>query len=343
MRNRSKWLVLLAAAASLSLVAAACGSDDDGGETGTTGGATGGAVSGSLNISGSSTVEPITSLNAEKFQSANPDVQIAVDGPGTSDGFELFCNGETDIQDASRAISEDEVTACKDGGVEYIELAIAQDALTVVGNPDNPLDCLAVGDLYALFGPESQGIDTWSAADDLATEVGGNASLPDLPLTIVAPGEESGTYGSFIDLVTKPIAEERGVDPDDVLRPDYQISADDNVIIENAEGTEGGLGFVGYAYAQNAGANVKEFQVDGGDGCVEPSADNVNNGTYAISRLLYIYVNKEKLASNPAVRPFVDFYLSDEGLASVTDVQYIALPADILATTQSTWSSESGA
>lgn len=341
MRNRRKWLVMLAAVASLSLVAAACG-DDDGGETGSTGG-TGGTVTGSLNISGSSTVEPITSLNAEKFQSEHPDVQIAVDGPGTSDGFELFCNGETDIQDASRAIDEDEVAACREAGVDYIELAIAQDALTVVGNPANPLDCLAVGDLYALFGPESQGFETWSDANDLATEVGGNGGLPDLPLTIVAPGEESGTYGSFIDLVTKPIAEERGVDPDDVLRPDYQISADDNVIIENAEGTEGGLGFVGYSYAQLAGGNVKEFQVDGGDGCVEPSAENVNNGTYAISRLLYIYVNKEKLASNPALEPFVDFYLSDEGLASVTDVQYIALPEDILATTQATWSSETGA
>jgi phosphate transport system substrate-binding protein len=343
MRNRRKWLTILAALAALSLVAAACG-DDDGDATGVTGGATGGGeVTGSLNVSGSSTVEPITSLVAEKFQSANPEVEIAVDGPGTSDGFELFCNGETDIQDASRAISEDEVAACQEGGVEYIELAVAQDALTVVGNPANPLDCLALGDLYALLGPESQGIENWADANALATEVGGNGGLPDLPLTIVAPGEESGTYGSFIDLVTSSIAEERGIDPDDVLRPDYQISADDNVIIENAEGTEGGLGFVGYSYAQLAGGNVKEFQVDGGDGCVEPSADNVNSGTYAISRLLYIYVNKEKLTSNPAVRPFVDFYLSDEGLASVTDVQYIALPEDILSTTRSTWSSESKA
>ena len=343
MGKRRKWALVLAAVSALSLVAAACGGgDEDGSGTDSTGGATG-ELTGSLNISGSSTVEPITSLNAEKFQSANPGVEIAVDGPGTSDGFELFCNGETDVQDASRAIDEDEVAACKEGGVEYIELAIAQDALTVVGNPANPLDCLALGDLYALFGPESQGIDTWSAANDLATKVGGNGGLPDLPLTIVAPGEESGTYGSFIDLVTSSIAEERGINPDDVLRPDYQISADDNVIIENAEGTEGGLGFVGYSYAQQAGGEVTEFQVEGGDGCVAPSAENVNNGTYAISRLLYIYVNKEKLESNPAVRPFVDFYLSDDGLASVTDVQYIALPDDILATTQSTWSSESGA
>lgn len=341
MRNARKLGGVLAGLLVLSLIAAACGGDDDNpGDSGATGG---GDLTGSLNISGSSTVEPITSLVGEKFQSTNTGVEIAVDGPGTSDGFELFCNGETDIQDASRAIDDEEKTACESNGVTYIELAIAQDALTVVGNPANPLECLSVGDLYALFGPESQGFKNWSDANDLAVEVGGTGNLPDMSLTIVAPGEESGTYGSFIDLVTKPIAGERGVDPDDALRPDYQISADDNVIIENAEGTEGALGFVGYSYAQNAGGDVKEFTVDGGDGCVEPSAENVNNGTYPISRLLYLYVNTEKLSSNPAIEPFVDFYLSDEGIASVTEVQYIALPADDLEATRSIWDTEAGA
>jgi phosphate transport system substrate-binding protein len=344
MRKSRKWLVLVAAVGALALVSAACSKDDNGGGGGGTTGDTGGSsVTGSLNISGSSTVEPISSLNAEKFQSANPDVQVAVDGPGTTDGFALFCKGETDISDASRVISDDEKAACSSGGVDYIELAIGQDALTVVGNPSNPVDCLSTGDLYALLGPESQGINNWADANDLATQVGGKGGLPDLPLTIVAPGEESGTYGSFIDLVTKPIADAQGVDPDDVLRPDYQISADDNVIIQNAEDTPGGLGFVGFSYAQEAGANVKELQVDSGSGCVAPSAETVNDNTYPISRLLYIYVSKEAFASNPAVKPFVDFYLSDEGIASVTDVKYIALPDDQLAATRSTWSSESAA
>jgi phosphate transport system substrate-binding protein len=103
------------------------------------------------------------------------------------------------------------------------------------------------------------------------------------------------------------------------------------------------LGFVGYSYAQEAGANVKEFQVDGGSGCVAPSAETVNDNTYPISRLLYIYVSKEALASNPAVKPFVDFYLSDQGVASVTDVKYIALPDATLAASRSTWTSESAA
>jgi phosphate transport system substrate-binding protein len=344
MRNRRKWLTILAALAALSLVAAACG-DDDGDTTGTTG-ATGETteVTGSLNISGSSTVEPITSLVAEQFQGLNPGVTVAVDGPGTSDGFELFCNGETDISDASRPIEEEEVTACSENGIEPIEIEVALDALTVIGHTGNPVECMNNGDLYALFGPESEGIDTWSAADSLAAEVGGTGGFPDQALTIVAPGEESGTYGSFIDLSgIEDIALEQGVPEDEAatLRPDYQISADDNVIVDNAAGTEGGLGFVGFSFAINAGDEVKLFQVDGGDGCVTPSPDTVIDGTYSLARSLYIYVNANKIAENPALAPFVDYYLSDEGIASVTAVQYVALPADRLEAARAAWESAS--
>ena len=347
MRNRRKWLTILAALAALSLVAAACGDDDgDGDTTGTTGatGETTTDLTGSLNISGSSTVEPITSLVAEQFQGLNPGVTVAVDGPGTSDGFELFCNGETDISDASRPIEEEEITACADNGIEPIEIEVALDALTVIGHTGNPVECMNNGDLYALFGPESEGIDNWSAADSLAAEVGGTGGFPDQALTIVAPGEESGTYGSFIDLSgIEDIALEQGVPEDEAatLRPDYQISADDNVIVDNAAGTEGGLGFVGFSFAINAGDSVKLFQVDGGDGCVAPGEDTVIDGTYPLARSLYIYVNPNKIAENPALAPFVDYYLSDEGIASVTAVQYVALPADRLEAARAAWESAS--
>jgi len=325
---------LVALIAALSIVAAACGDDADDGGSGN-----GGEVTGSLNISGSSTVEPITSLVAEKFQSENTGVQIAVDGPGTSDGFELFCNGETDISDASRAISEEEVAACEANGITPIEIEVGLDALTVIGNPASPIDCMNFGDLYALFGPESEGFANWTDANAVAGEVGGNGGFPDLPLTIVAPGEESGTYGSFIEIALEDIMEERGQDTN--LRPDYQISADDNVIVDNSGGTEGGLGFVGFSFAINAGDAVKLFDVDGGDGCVSPSEDNVINGTYPISRSLYIYVNPNKITENPAVAPFIDYYLSDEGIASVTEVQYVALPTDRLDAARSAWDSAS--
>ena len=335
MRRLRKHAGIVAGLLALTLVAAACGGDDEGSDD--DGGNPTEEVSGSLNISGSSTVEPVTSLVAEKFQGINPGVEVAVDGPGTSDGFELFCNGETDISDASRPIEQEEIDACAANDIEPIEIEVALDALSVVGNPASSVTCLSFGDLYALFGPESEGIDTWAAADDLATEVGGNGGLPDEALTIVAPGEESGTYGSFIEIALEAIMEER--EQDTVLRPDYQASADDNVIIDNAAGTAGGLGFVGFAFAANAGDTVKSFEVDGGGGCTVASEENVLNGTYPISRSLFIYVNPNKLTENPAVEPFVDYYLSDEGIASAVEVQYFALPADRLEASRMAWES----
>ena len=336
MGKRRTWLVLVAVLSTLSLVSAACGGDEGGGGTGP-------EITGSLNISGSSTVEPITSLVAEKFITQNNGVEVAVDGPGTSDGFELFCNGETDISDASRPIEQEEIDACAANGIEPIEIEVGLDALSVIGNPANPVECLNFGDLYALFGPQSEGIDTWNAADSLASEVGGTGSFPDLPLTIVAPGEESGTYGSFIDLTgIEDIAIEQGVPEEEAaaLRT-YQISADDNVIVDNAAGTEGGLGFVGFAFAENAGDSVKEIQVDGGEGCVGPSPEAVIDGSYPLARSLYIYVNPTKLEENAALGPFVDFYLSDEGIASVEEVQYVPLPADRLDAARSAWETAS--
>lgn len=334
MLKGKRWARMLIGLVALTMVAAACGDD---GNTGNGNGDGGNEVTGSLNISGSSTVEPITSLVAEKFQSENSGVEIAVAGPGTSDGFELFCNGETDVQDASRAIDEEEVAACEESGISYVELEVAFDALSVIGNPENSIECLSFGDLYALFGPESTGFGTWADANDLAAEVGGNGGFPDQPLTIVAPGAESGTFGSFIDLAIGDIAGER--EQEETLRTDYQSSGDDNVIIDNAAGNASGLGFVGFSYAENAGESIKEFEIDGGDGCVPPSPETVIDTSYPLGRSLYIYVNQEKLSSNPALQPFVDFYLSDEGIASVEEVQYIPLPSDRLEETRSAWGS----
>ncbi len=199
----------------LALIAAACGSDS--GDPGATGASGSEDLSGSITISGSSTVEPISSVVAEIFNESSPNVSITVDGPGTGDGFELFCNGETDISDASRPIDDDEVALCEENGIAYTELEVALDGLTVMTNPDNTgVTCLNDGDLYALFGPESDGIDTWDGADALAAEVGGNGGFPDAPLEITAPGEESGTYDAFIELSGIPdIAEAQGVPEDE--------------------------------------------------------------------------------------------------------------------------------
>ena len=348
MRNRRNWLMILAAVASLSLVAAACGDDDGDGETGTTGGATGTtALEGTITISGSSTVQPITSLVAELFnEDVSDSVAFTVDGPGTSDGFVLFCDGETDIQDASRPIEQEEIDACSANGVEYIELAVAFDGITVMTNPANgDVTCLNNGDLYALFGPESDGIDTWDGADSLAKKVGGTDGFPSAPLEITAPGEESGTYDAFIDLSgIEDIALEQGVPEDEAaaLRTDYQASPDDNVIISAMEGSDSPLGFVGFAFAEGAAEQVKILEVDGGDGCVAPSRDTIADGSYPLSRTLYIYVNKGKLAESPALQAFVDYYLTDTGLVeAVTGTGYVELPADQIEATRTTWEAES--
>jgi phosphate transport system substrate-binding protein len=346
MGKRRKGLAVLAAVAALALVGAACG-DDDGSQTGTNGGATAQNLSGTITISGSSTVQPITSLVAELFrEDVSSDVGISVDGPGTSDGFVLFCDGETDIQDASRPIEEEEVRACEQNGVEYVELAVAFDGITVMTNPANAdVSCLNDGDLYALFGPESNGIDTWDGADSLADEVGGTDGFPSAPLEITAPGEESGTYDAFIELSgIEDIALEQGVPENEAaaLRTDYQSSPDDNVIISSMEGSDSPLGFVGFAFAESAGDQVKILQVDGGDGCVEPTRDTIADASYPLSRTLYIYVNKAKISETPAVKAFVDYYMTDTGVVTaVQQTGYVDLPTDQIEASRSTWESES--
>jgi len=336
-QNARRHLRTIVAAATLAIVAAACGSDTS--NAGSSGGV---GLTGSIKVSGSSTVEPISSLVAETFHQDNPNVEIGVDGPGTGDGFALFCQGETDISDASRLIADDEKKTCADAGIEYIQLEIAFDGITVMTNSANDaVACLSKGDLYALFGPESEGFSTWSDANDLATKVGGKGGFPDLPLQITAPGEESGTYDAFIELAgIEDAALANGVPEADAdsLRSDYTASANDNVIIQAMEGSDSALGFVGFAYAQDAGDQIREIQIDGGGGCVVPSAETIADASYPLSRSLYIYVNKAKLASSEALKAFVDLYLSDTGLnESVSTVGYVPLPADRVEATRSAW------
>ena len=328
-----------AIALSVALVAAACGSDDD--DSG--GGSSSGDVSGSVNISGSSTVEPISSLVAEEFSGENEGVDIAVDGPGTGDGFELFCEGQTDIPDASRPIEPEEAKICKQNGIEYTELAIGFDGITVLTNPNNDsVECLSFADLYALIGPESEGFENWSDAQDLASQLGSSTEFPDEQLDLTGPGAESGTYDSFIEIALTDIAEAQGL-PENKLettRPDYASSADDNTIISNIEASDTSLGWVGFAFAENAGDSVKEVAVSaepGGD-CVEPSAETIADGSYPLARTLYIYVNKAKAADNQAVSAYVDFYLSDLN-TWVEETGYVPLPEDQASETMSTWES----
>ncbi|HEX2222404.1 MAG TPA: substrate-binding domain-containing protein [Candidatus Limnocylindria bacterium] len=311
----------------------------------------GAEVAGEIFVSGSSTVEPITSRVAELFAEQTPGFSYTVEGPGTGDGFELFCNGETDISDASRAIDEEEAQACADSGVEYVELRVAYDGLSVITSAANDgISCLSFLDLYALLGPESEGFESWSDANQLASELESelgdefgatNAPYPDAPLIVTAPGEESGTFDSFVEIVVAGIGEARlesgaiSEDQAETTRPDYTASANDNSIIDGIGGAESSLGWVGYAFAANA-EGVKLLEVDGGDGCVAPSEETIADGSYPLSRPLFIYPSLQAADENPAVAPFVDFYL-DEGYAAVSEVGYVALPEDQLGETRDGW------
>lgn len=339
----------------LTLVAAGCGdSDEDTADTGTEtteapAGGTGTTeaseeaadlsdLSGDVFITGSSTVEPISIRVAEDFADVAPDVVVDVEGPGTGDGFLKFCNGEAAISDASRAIKDEEAQTCSDNGIEFTELQVAIDGIAVVTSADNQaVDCLNFADLYALFGPESEGFDSWADAQSLAAELGSDTEFPDAPLEITAPGTESGTYDSFIEIALAGFAEEQGAE--ETTRTDYTSSADDNVIVTNISASDTGLGWVGYAFFeenQDALRAIPIAEEPGGE-CVEPNPETIASGEYPIARPLYIYVNNMMLAEEPALDAFVDHYMGYGLDEAAANAGYVTLSDDRLAEVRQTW------
>ncbi|MEO5884586.1 MAG: substrate-binding domain-containing protein [Candidatus Limnocylindrales bacterium] len=297
------------------------------------------SISGSISVSGSSTVEPISTGVAELLKETNPDFNYTIEGPGTGDGFKRFCAGETDISDASRKIKDEEAASCATAGIEYVELQIAFDGITVMTSPDNSaVECVSFADLYALVGPESTGFAKWSDAQALGTELKSTLTYPDASLDITGPGEESGTFDSFVEIVIKKTAEERTKDA--TTRPDYVASANDNAIIEGITGSGSSLGWVGFAFAEENKDIIKELAVskEPGGECITPTAETIADGTYPIARSLYIYVNKAKAAANPAVVAYVDSYLAEGTISTVLEsVPYVNLPTETLAATRSAW------
>ena len=299
------------------------------------------AIEGTINVSGSSTVEPISTAVAELIHASNPGFNFTVTGPGTGDGFKTFCTGETDISDASRKIKDEEAATCAAAGIEYTELKIAYDGITVMTSPDNAaVECLSFADLYALTGPQSQGFDKWSSATELAKSLGSNTVFPDADLSITGPGEESGTYDSYVELVITPIASAQTPPQESATRPDYVASANDNAIIAGIQGSPSSLGWVGFAFAQENKDTIKELAVakEPNGTCVQPTDATISDGTYPLSRSLYIYVNNAKAAANPAVAGYVDFYLADGTISTVLQtVPYVNLPASELDATRTAW------
>jgi len=311
--------VIVPGIAVLSLALAACGGDNAEGSADSEGGA-----SGSVTIDGSSTVYPMTQAASELLAEQNPNIQAAVGQAGTGGGFERFCAGETDISDASRPIEDDEIAACEEGGVEYTELHVATDALTVVVHPDLAVDCLTTDQLIELWAPGSQ-INNWNQLDP---------SFPDQEISLFGPGTDSGTY----DYMAADVIG----DESESTRDDYEASEDDNVLVQGVSGTEGATGYFGYTYYEQNTDALKAVAIDDGNGCVEPSAETARAGEYTpLSRPLFIYVNNAKYNDNAATKEFTDFYI--ENLEAIAEAAlFIPLNEEQYAETQSALEGISG-
>ncbi len=274
-------------------------------------------LSGDVIVDGSSTVEPISLAVAEEFKTAAPNVKVAVGRSGTGGGFEKFCNGETDISDASRRISDSEKEKCAAKNIQPIELQVGVDALALVTSTNNEfLKCLKAEQIVNIF--KEGGAKNWNEIDP---------SFPNQPITIFAPDTDSGTYDYFTEHF-KLRGDERK-EPNFI--GNYTASADDNVLVQGIQGSQNSIGFFGYSYYQENKEGLKAIAVDQkGDGtCVEPGAETVSDNSYPLSRPLFIYPSTASL-QKPQVRGFVEYYMSDEGLKMVEEVDYFPAPKEKL-------------
>jgi phosphate transport system substrate-binding protein len=294
--SKSSILGAAAALAIAGLVLTGCGGQPStpSGDSTADGGAT--ALSGTVASDGSSTVGPLTEAAADFFRDVEPGVQVTVATSGTGGGFKTFCAGETDISNASRPIKDEETAVCESAGIAYTEIVIANDGLSVVVNPENDwATCLTVEQLHTIWAPESEGVVTnWNQVDP---------SFPDVPLTLYGAGTDSGTFDYF----TGAVNGEEGAS-----RTDYSPSEDDNVTIQGVTGEVGAMGYFGLSYLEENADLLKGLEIDGGDGCVYPTTESVQDGTYTpLGRPLFIYVKNESYDGNPAVKAFVDYFVEN--------------------------------
>jgi phosphate transport system substrate-binding protein len=292
---RKKWLVAVSAGVVLALGVAACGDDDD--SDSDSGGDTATGLSGSISIDGSSTVQPFAEAAAELFNEENPDVNVTVGAAGTSGGFEKFCAGETDISDASRPIEPEEEKLCKDGGVEYTEVQVANDGISVVSNPALEISCLTTDQLKQLW--ETDEVTNYS---ELGEDADTGEPLPDAEVSLYGPGTDSGTFDYFTDVING----EEGVS-----RKEYQASEDDNVLVQGVTGDQGGSGYFGFSYYEQNADALNLISVDEGSGCVAPSAETIQDGSYSpLARPIFMYPSAEAM-SRPEVAGFMQYVVDN--------------------------------
>lgn len=296
MKRTTKTRLFIPAALVLSLGLSACGGANQADSEGTAGDGDA-AASGEVVTDGSSTVQPLTAAAGELFSEQNSAVNVSVATSGTGGGFEKFCLGQTDISNASRPIGDDEIALCEENGVEYTELRVALDALTVVVSAENDfVDCITVEELNTMWAPEAEGtVTTWDQV---------NPEWPAETIELYGAGTDSGTFDYFTDAING----EEGAS-----RSDYNATEDDNTTVQGVSGSPNAIGYFGFSYFEENAEVLKALEVDGGEGCVAPSAEAASDGSYApLSRPLFIYVNNASLADKPAVAEFVTFFAENQ-------------------------------
>ena len=264
------------------------------------------ALSGAVAVDGSSTVAPISEAMAEEFQGANPGVRVTVGIAGTGGGFKRFCAGETDISDASRPITDAERESCAAAGIEFVEMPVAWDGLSIVVNPSNDFaECLTVAELKKIWEPNSK-VTSWRDV---------RSDFPAQPIKLYGPGTDSGTFDYFTEVINGKAKSSR---------PDYQASEDDNVLVQGVAGDQFALGYFGHAYVSKNLDKLKVVGVDSGTGCIQPTDETITNQTYTpLSRPLLLYVKRASMA-RPEVKEFIRFFM-DEAKAIVPTTGYLAL------------------
>ncbi len=311
-----------------STTASPAGSTGPGSSPATSSEPSGVALSGAVTIDGSSTVYPITEAVAEDFQAANSGVKVTAAFSGTGGGFKLFCVGDTDINDASRPIKADddgEGKACAANNIEYVELQVAIDGLTVVVNPANTFaKCLTVDELAKIYGPDSPEGLKWSDV---------RAGFPADTVNRFMPGPDSGTFDYFTVVINGEV---------DAATQFATPSEDDNVLVTGVAGDVNAIGFFGYAYYVPNTDKVTAVEVDGGSGCIAPTEATINDNSYEpLSRPLFIYPNVGEAKSRPELKAFVDFFLDNSQTLS-SEVKYVALPDDLLQKEKDEWAAAVG-
>ncbi len=315
--TKSKFFAVLATAGALAVGVAACGSDDSSSSSDSSSSGGSSDLSGNIRIDGSSTVGPLTEAMAEGFQAENPNVKVTVGTSGTGGGFEKFCVGETDANDASDAIDAEQKKMCEENGVSWEEIQVANDALSVVVNPGNPVKCLTVDQLNQVWGGGSK-LDNWS-------QIKGTDPSYDQELTLFGPGTDSGTFAYFTEVVNGEEGNQR---------TDYNnVGEDDNQTVTGVAGAPGGMGYFGFSFLQENSDTITGLEIDSGNGCVAPSADTVQDGTYTpLARPLFVYPSADAL-KKPEFDAFMEYYL--ENINSVAEnIGFIGLTDDQLTENQ---------